>query len=135
MKRKILIIISLIVILVVGGILIFIKNNNKIAVNGDELIILNEEKVIKAFVEYKIEDTDDTFVITEAVNFPKIPENTTVSFDIIIPYTITVNGTEYQGIYYLGNSKRNEIDSNCNYDLEVNDLDKDGNITIKLRKK
>ena len=86
--------------------------------------------------EYKIEGTDNTFQITRKVKFDADTGdgNTTVSFAIEIPYTITVDGTEYNGVYILGDIAENE-QYNPKYNIEVTNLTQDGAIQVKLEYK
>ena len=141
MKNKVLIIGIILGIAIILGITIYFKGiykNNKSEPTMDKKtsINLNKEETIKSLVEYKIDNTNDSLIITQDVKFniPSVPSGSTVNFSIAIPYTITINNIEYKGTYCLGDSTSNTIDPNCAYNLEVINLDKYGNITILLKK-
>ena len=99
-------------------------------------ISLNKKNWIHSLKEYKIEGTDDTFQITRDVKSDgeSGDGNTTVSFAIEVPYTITVDGYEYNGVYILGDTFENE-QYNPEYNVEVTNLTQDGAIQVKLEYK
>ena len=139
MNKKIgLYIAILIIVLVLLCILIFKINKNDIKpeINYVSEISLNKKNWIHSMKEYKIEGTDNTFQITRKVKFDADTGdgNTTVSFAIEIPYTITVDGTEYNGVYILGDIAENE-QYNPKYNVEVTNLTSDGAIEVKIEYK
>ena len=139
MNKKIgLYIAILIIVLVLLCILIFKINKKDIKpeINYVSEISLNKKNWIHSMKEYKIEGTDNTFQITRKVKFDADTGdgNTTVSFAIEIPYTITVDGTEYNGVYILGDIAENE-QYNPEYNVEITNLTQDGAIQVKLEYK
>lgn len=140
MKKMIVIIIALLIIV---GVILFINNKktedkpNVPESDENNLIALDNKINIKSLNEYSIKDTNDSFKVTKSVKwvFPDLSAGETVSFEILIPYIIKENGTEYTGVYFLGDQERNEIDEACSYDLIVKNLDKEGNITIIINKR
>ena len=93
---------------------------------------IEQEKVIP------INGTNDTFIITKKVKWenPDTKKGEHSDFAIIIPYKFTINGKEYTGEYTLSTiSEGKASDSNPKYNLKVNNLDKDGNISITISKK
>lgn len=150
MKKKILIIIGVIVVLAIIGTVVLIKRNveetvdakpaSQNPISDEELIKTNEQTVINSLVTYGIEGTTDTFRITEPVKWevPSIPEATTVSFSLTIPYVITKNGVEYKGSYIIGSSsagKGEDTDPKCPYNVKVTNLNKYGYVTVVLKEK
>lgn len=84
-----------------------------------------------------IENTDDYFIITKKVKW-EVPEHdsgTTVSFSIAIPYTIHVDGKDYNGNYLLNNSNQNTLDKNPKYNLEITNLTKNYETEVIVTKK
>jgi hypothetical protein len=139
MNKKIgLYIAILIIVLVLLCILIFKINKKDIKpeINYVSEISLNKKNWIHSMKKYKIEGTDNTFQITRKVKFDADTGdgNTTVSFAIEIPYTITVDGTEYNGVYILGDIAENE-QYNPEYNVEITNLTQDGAIQVKLEYK
>jgi len=68
-----------------------------------------------------ISGTDDYFMITEAVKW-EVPEHDggeIVSFSTAIPYTITVGGIEYNGVYKLDDSSLITDGNNSKYNFSV----------------
>lgn len=128
----------LIIVIVLLCILVFNINKKDIKPEKNYVneISLNKKNWIHSLKEYKIEGTDDTFQITRDVKFDgeSGDGNTTVSFVIEIPYTITVDGYEYNGVYILGDTFENE-QYNPEYNVEVTNLTQDGAIQVKLEYK
>ena len=128
----------LIIVIVLLCILVFNINKKDIKpeINYVNEISLNKKNWIHSLKEYKIEGTDDTFQITRDVKFDgeSGDGNTTVSFAIEVPYTITVDGYEYNGVYILGDIAENE-QYNPEYNVEVTNLTQDGAIQVKLEYK
>ena len=54
---------------------------------------------------------------------------------IKIPYTITVDGKEYKGIYELNDFESSKLDTNPKYDFKIVNLTTEGDISIKITKK
>lgn len=109
---------------------------NNIVKDVDTKLKLNQNQDINCLEKMNIEGTNDYFAITKKVVW-QVPEHepgTTVSFSIAIPYTITINGQEYQGTYELGDNSK-QIDSNSKYNIHVSNLTKDGVVTINISNK
>ena len=141
MNKKIILLITLLitVLLVLTIIIININKKGDPEVTGPnyvDLITPKEYNWIHSLTKYDIKGTNDTFEITKAVKFDVDTGdgNTTVSFAIEIPYTITVDGTEYNGVYILGDIAENE-QYNPKYNVEVTNLTSDGAIEVKLEYK
>ena len=105
MKNKVLIIGVILGIAIILGITIYFKgiyksNKSETTIDKKTSINLNQEETIKSLVEYKIDNTNDSLIITQDVKFniPSVPSGSTVNFSIAIPYTITINNMEYKGI-------------------------------------
>lgn len=139
MNKKIGLYIAVLIIVLVLLCILILKINKKDVkpeINYVSEISLNKKNWIHSMKEYKIEGTDNTFQITRKVKFDADTGdgNTTVSFAIEIPYTITVDGTEYNGVYILGDTFDNE-QYNPEYNVEVTNLTQDGAIQVKLEYK
>lgn len=102
----------------------------------EDTIKLSEEKTIKQLEKYYIEDTKDYFMITKLtkLDIPDKGDGVTVSFDIIIPYTIHVNGTDYNGKYILGNHNY-QSDDNKKYDIKITNISNDYKAKVIITKK
>lgn len=139
MNKKIGLYIAVLIIVLVLLCILILKINKKDVkpeINYVSEISLNKKNWIHSMKEYKIEGTDNTFQITRKVKFDADTGdgNTTVSFAIEIPYTITVDGTEYNGVYILGDTFDNE-QYNPEYNVEITNLTQDGAIQVKLEYK
>ncbi len=139
MNKKIGLYIAVLIIVLVLLCILILKINKKDVkpeINYVSEISLNKKNWIHSMKEYKIEGTDNTFQITRKVKFDADTGdgNTTVSFAIEIPYTITIDGTEYNGVYILGDTFDNE-QYNPEYNVEVTNLTQDGAIQVKLEYK
>ena len=139
MNKKIGLYIAVLIIVLVLLCILILKINKKDVkpeINYVSEISLNKKNWIHSMKEYKIEGTDNTFQITRKVKFDADTGdgNTTVSFAIEIPYTITVDGTEYNGVYILGDIAENE-QYNPEYNVEITNLTQDGAIQVKLEYK
>lgn len=139
MNKKIGLYIAVLIIVLVLLCILILKINKKDVkpeINYVSEISLNKKNWIHSMKEYKIEGTDNTFQITRKVKFDADTGdgNTTVSFAIEIPYTITVDGTEYNGVYILGDTFENE-QYNPEYNVEITNLTQDGAIQVKLEYK
>ena len=137
---KKLVIISLIIVLIV-----FTITNKQKQEKGDNgnlktavsEIELNSKQYINQLEKVKIKGTNDTLVITKQVKW-QVPEHDpdmTVSFSIAVPYTIIVDGHEYNGVYKLNDSDWNTSDNNPKYDFKVTNLTKNGDIEILISNK
>ena len=139
MNKKIGLYIAVLIIVLVLLCILILKINKKDVkpeINYVSEISLNKKNWIHSMKEYKIEGTNNTFQITRKVKFDADTGdgNTTVSFAIEIPYTITVDGTEYNGVYILGDTFENE-QYNPEYNVEITNLTQDGAIQVKLEYK
>ena len=139
MNKKIGLYIAVLIIVLVLLCILILKINKKDVkpeINYVSEISLNKKNWIHSMKEYKIEGTDNTFQITRKVKFDADTGdgNTTVSFAIEVPYTITVDGTEYNGVYILGDIAENE-QYNPEYNVEITNLTQDGAIQVKLEYK
>lgn len=143
-KTSILIIVlCLVLIIALCSILIFIKKDSNTGGNVADpsntvtQIALNSEQYINSLEKIDIINTNDSIMITKKVKW-KVPEHdgaTTVSFAILIPYTITVNGVDYKGTYELGDEFSKPTDKNPKYKLTISDLTSDGKIRILIKRK
>ena len=98
---------------------------------------LGEKQYIEQQKRIKIENTDDYFIITEKVKWdvPDYGPGTTVSFAIDIPYTMHVDGKDYNGHYMLNNYSESTMDKNPKYKLEVTNLTKNYDTQVIITKK
>ena len=106
---------------------------------GDTEIALGMEEYIKQLTDIKIRGTSDTIKITDYVRWQipspgLVPGFSTINFILYIPYTITVDGTVYQGKYELMRGISYD-DSNPKYDFSVITLDQKGNIKVLITEK
>ena len=149
--KKILIILVLLVVLAIAIACCVIVSNN--FNNGNEAgnttgtdtivtttkVDLNSKQYVNSLTKVEINGTNDSFTITKDVKWstPSGDGMTTVSFAMNIPYTITVDGTEYSGSYMLSSSNNSKTieDTNPKYKFEVTNLTKDGEIQVLITKK
>ena len=137
--KKVLLVILLIVVI---GAIVFcaIKFSNKPTVSNEVNVVntidididiaskieVGSETFINQLEQVPIGDSDDYIVITDKVKWevPEHEEGTTVSFSIAVPYTIHVNGVDYDGTYYLGDYKNSSenLDKNPKYNFSIVDL-------------
>ena len=98
---------------------------------------LGEKQYIEQQKRIKIENTDDYFIITEKVKWevPEYEPGSTVSFAIDIPYTMHVDGKDYNGHYMLNNYSESTMDKNPKYKLEVTNLTKNYDTQVIITKK
>ena len=97
-------------------------------------ITLGERNWIDSLKKYKIKGSDDTFEVTKAVKW-KVPEHekgSTVSFDIAIPYLITVDGKEYKGEYHINDEVSSIDDTNPKYIVTFHNLNEYGDIEVSI---
>ena len=131
MKKFISVLIICMVILLTGC-------DKKSSIKTVSSIKLNKEQYIEQLKNINIENSNDTIKITKKVKW-KVPKeadgNTTVSFSIIVPYTITVNGIKYNGEYHLNSSEWSTNDYNPKYKFKVVNLTKQGDLSIYITKK
>lgn len=142
MKKSFLIIGTFVVISLVIVLIVFTIINKTKEKKGDYVnliptvseIELNSKLYINQLEKVKIRGTNDTIMITKKVKWeaPENEESATVSFDISIPYTITVDNQEYNGTYQLGSSTSKAIDNNPKYNIEVTNLTKNGDIEVLI---
>ena len=135
-----LVIISLVIVLIVFTIIN--KQEDKKGDNGNPIptvseIELNSKQYINQLEKIKIKGTNDTLTITKQVKWqvPEHKEGETVSFVISVPYTITIDGKEYEGTYQLGSSTSKSEDNNPKYDFQVTNLTKNGDIEVLISNK
>ena len=98
---------------------------------------LGEKQYIEQQKRIKIENTGDYFIITEKVKWdvPDYGPGTTVSFAIDVPYTMHVDGKDYNGHYMLNNYSESTMDKNPKYKLEVTNLTKNYDTEVIITKK
>ena len=98
---------------------------------------LGEKQYIEQQKRIKIENTDDYFIITEKVKWevPEYEPGSTVSFAIDVPYTMHVDGKDYNGHYMLNNYSESTMDKNPKYKLEVTNLTKNYDTEVIITKK
>lgn len=137
--KKIGIIIAVVVVIVatlVFGI-IFMKSNQSESTKTVSQVTLNSKQYINSLKKINIGGTNDYIMITEAVKWevPKHNKGETISFSIAIPYTITVDEVEYNGIYELNQSSMLKDDSNPKYNFSVTNLTKNGEIEVLITAK
>ena len=141
MKKKVLVIMGTIIFIAVVAILaiVLIKSGaNRENLNNDDLpqIELGTKQVIETPKRYGIKGTKDTFIVTEKIEPADVPEGALVEVSILIPYTITVNGREYNGEFLYGNyrEKGNE-DKNPKYDIKFNSIPGNGMLGVTITRK
>ena len=145
MKNKTWLIIGILGVFIIGTIIfVFIKSNNTPSITSESNpkttvseITLNTKQYINQLEKIKIKDTNDSIMITKKVKWevPEHKEGETISFSIPIPYTITVDGNDYNGIYELNDSDWNTKDNNPKYYLTITNLTKDGDIEVLIENK
>ena len=142
MKNKVLIIMGLgIIICIVTVLIAFIKFNKQkenkqmtaISKTATSKIELNSIEYINQLENVKIAGTNDTFMITENVNFEGVSGN----FAIDVPYTFIVNGIEYNGVYTMGSNKdkKKVNDKNPKYDIKITNIKNDYKTEIVITNK
>ena len=103
-----------------------ITNDIDTGIDTASKIEIGSETYIDQLEQIPIGDSDDFVIITEKRKWevPEHEEGTTVSFTIQIPYTIHVDGVDYDGIYYLNDYKNDaeNLDKNPKYSFEITDL-------------
>ena len=132
-------------LLAISGLLVFTVGCEKKEDNsGDDKKIqtvtnieLDKEQYIEQLKAIKIDGTKDTIKIDEKVKWeePEYEKDETVSFSIAVPYTITVDGKEYKGVYELNDFDSSKLDTNPKYDFKIVNLTTEGDISIKITKK
>ena len=100
-------------------------------------IELNSKQYINQLEKIKIKGTNDTIMITKKVKWevPNHEKAKTISFAIAIPYTITIDGKEYDGTYHLGSFENKKTSNNPKYNFQVTNLTKEGDIEVLITKK
>ena len=95
---------------------------------------IGEKQYIEQQKRIKIENTGDYFIITEKVKWdvPDYGPGTTVSFAIDIPYTMHVDGKDYNGHYMLNNYSESTMDKNPKYNIQFTDLTQNGEIEVVI---
>ena len=98
---------------------------------------LGEKQYIEQQKRIKIENTGDYFIITEKVKWevPDYGPGTTVSFAIDVPYTMHVDGKDYNGHYMLNNYTESTMDQNPKYKFEISNLTKNYETQVIITKK
>lgn len=144
-KTRMFTIIIAIVVLIITISIIYIninKNKEKPTVDINTVqsvseVSLNSKQFINSLTRISIKDTNDSIIITQDVKWevPEHEKGETVSFSIAIPYTISVDGIDYDGIYELGDYSWSEIDNNPKYNLKITNLTQNGDIEILITEK
>ena len=98
---------------------------------------LGEKQYIEQQKRIKIENTDDYFIITEKVKWevPEYEPGSTVSFAIDVPYTMHVDGKDYNGHYMLNNYTERTMDQNPKYKFAISNLTKNYETQVIITKK
>ena len=98
---------------------------------------LGEKQYIEQQKRIKIENTDDYFIITEKVKgeVPEYEPGSTVSFAIDVPYTMHVDGKDYNGHYMLNNYTERTMDQNPKYKFAISNLTKNYETQVIITKK
>ena len=98
---------------------------------------LGEKQYIEQQKRIKIENTDDYFIITEKVKWdvPDYGPGSTVSFAIDVPYTMHVDGKDYNGHYMLNNYTERTMDQNPKYKFAISNLTKNYETQVIITKK
>ena len=98
---------------------------------------LGEKQYIEQQKRIKIENTGDYFIITEKVKWdvPDYGPGTTVSFAIDVPYTMHVDGKDYNGHYMLNNYTERTMDQNPKYKFAISNLTKNYETQVIITKK
>lgn len=143
MKKKLLL--SVLVIIMLGSMLFILtgcKNNEENRAGADPIqfestVELDKKTYIEQLKKIQIKDTNDYFIITEKRKWevPEHPAGTTVSFTISIPYTLHVDGKDYNGTYQLGDSVTNKNDDNPKYKIQITNLKSNYETEILITKK
>ena len=136
------IIISIVVLITTISIIYINRNKEKTTVDINTVqsvseVSLNSKQFINSLTRISIKDTNDSIIITQDVKWevPEHEKGETVSFSIAIPYTISVDGIDYDGIYELGDYSWSEIDNNPKYNLKITNLTQNGDIEILITEK
>ena len=113
------------------------KSDNDNSTPAISEIELNSKQYINQLEKIKIKGTNDTIMITKKVKWevPKHEKGKTISFAIAIPYTITIDGKEYDGTYHLGSFENKKTSNNPKYNFQVTNLTKEGDIEVLITKK
>lgn len=137
--KKIGIIIAVVAVIVVISVIgiIFMKSNQSESIKTVSQVTLNSEQYVNSLKKISISGTNDYIMISEDVKWevPKHDKGETVSFSIAIPYTITVDEVEYNGIYQLNDSSWNTDDNNPKYSFSVTNLTQNGEIEVLITTK
>ena len=98
---------------------------------------LGEKQYIEQQKRIKIENTGDYFIITEKVKWdvPDYGPGSTVSFAIDVPYTMHVDGKDYNGHYMLNNYTERTMDQNPKYKFAISNLTKNYETQVIITKK
>ena len=98
---------------------------------------LGEKQYIEQQKRIKIENTDDYFIITEKVKWevPEYEPGSTVSFAIDVPYTMHVDGKDYNGHYMLNNYTERTMDQNPKSKFAISNLTKNYETQVIITKK
>lgn len=138
MKKIGIIIVVVAVIVVISAVVInSIKPKQSEDKKNVPQVTLDSKQYINSLEKINISGTNDYIMITKAVKW-EVPEHTedeTVSFSISIPYTITIDEVEYNGIYELNDASGNTDDNNPKYNFSVTDLTQDGKIEVLITEK
>ena len=113
------------------------KSDNDNSTPAISEIELNSKQYINQLEKIKIKGTNDTIMITKKVKWevPNHEKAKTISFAIAIPYTITIDGKEYDGTYKKKKKKNKKTSNNPKYNFQVTNLTKEGDIEVLITKK
>ena len=96
------------------------KQENKITTVSN--IEIGKEQFIEQLKNIKINNSNDYIMITSKVKWPSNDGKTQESFQVIVPYTINVDGISYSGSYSLGDISDKVDDGNPKYNVTIKDL-------------
>ena len=136
MRKKIYIIIAIVLLSVMTGC------NKKEEKPKDKIetvsnIELGKKQYIEQLKKIPIDGTDDYLFISKKVKWevPDHGKDTTVSFTIMIPYILHVDGEDYNGIYYLASYETEAEDLNPKYIIEITNLTSNYETEVLITKK
>ena len=136
MKKVITLFILVISLVLITGCSLFTKAGSS-PEKPTTKVKLGEKQYIEQQKRIKIENTDDYFIITEKVKWevPEYEPGSTVSFAIDVPYTMHVDGKDYNGHYMLNNYTERTMDQNPKYKFAISNLTKNYETQVIITKK
>ncbi len=131
MKKYLVVFICFVSLLLVGC-----SNNQENTTNTNN-IELGKEQYIKQLKKVNIDNTKDYIMVTSKVSWEpeEYEDGTTVSYSIIVPYLIHVDGKNYTGSYILGDDIEKNDDGNPKYDVTISDVNNSYETRVLITKK